>query len=169
MKYYAGIGSRTTPASILKTMEAISYRLSNMGYCLRSGGAEGADTAFENCTKNKQIFLPWEGFNSKYSDNISYFVPPYDEQFVKRFHPRFNSLNHSSLKLMSRNTYQVLGPSLNDPVDFIICWTEDGKLKGGTAQAIRIAKHYQIPVFNLGSDGLKKLSGYILSLNKFIY
>lgn len=50
---------------------------------------------------------------------------------------------------MSRNVYQVLGPNLDDPVEFIICWTKDGKASGGTGQAIRIANDYGVPVFNL--------------------
>jgi hypothetical protein len=44
----------------------------------------------------------------------------------------------------------ILGKRLNDPVSLVICWTEGGKPKGGTAQGIRIAEHYGIPVFNLG-------------------
>jgi hypothetical protein len=32
---------------------------------------------------------------------------------------------------------------------FVVCWTPGGLLKGGTAQAMRIAHAYGIPVFNL--------------------
>lgn len=31
----------------------------------------------------------------------------------------------------------------------IICWTADGGASGGTGQAMKIARHYNIPVFNL--------------------
>jgi hypothetical protein len=44
---------------------------------------------------------------------------------------------------------QVLGNYGNDPVEFVICWTSNGKDSGGTGQAIRIAKAFDIPVFNL--------------------
>ncbi len=47
---YAGIGSRDTPASILDLMTRIARRLSARepwGYTLLSGGAAGADSAFE--------------------------------------------------------------------------------------------------------------------------
>ena len=43
----------------------------------------------------------------------------------------------------------ALGPILDDPVEFIICWTPGGKVTGGTGQAIRIAKDLDIRVFNL--------------------
>ncbi|NMA16004.1 MAG: hypothetical protein GX935_02005, partial [Erysipelotrichia bacterium] len=33
---------------------------------------------------------------------------------------------------------------------FIICWTKNGSGSGGTGQAIRIAKAYDIPIFDAG-------------------
>jgi hypothetical protein len=151
MKYYAGIGSRDTPTDVLKLMTGIANKLSQLNYVLRSGGAEGADTAFETGAKTKQIFLPWEGFNGRYSDNITYFVPELNIDIVKKFHPYYNNLNKPAIKLMSRNSYQVLGLDLNDPAEFVLCWTKEGKMVGGTSQALRIAKHYNIPIFNLYS------------------
>jgi len=38
------------------------------------------------------------------------------------------------------------------PSNFVICYTPHGKDIGGTSQAIRIAKHHHIPVYNLGND-----------------
>jgi hypothetical protein len=32
----------------------------------------------------------------------------------------------------------------------VICYTQGGKLKGGTGQALKIAQKYRVPVFNLG-------------------
>jgi len=161
MKYYAGIGSRKTPKHIQIKMTAIAHRLNSMGYCLRSGGAEGADQAFESGAKTKQILLPWEGFNGKYTDSYQYIIPPLNLELVENYHPTYKKLSHSGQKLMSRNSYQVLGPQLDDPVEFVLCWTEDGKKKGGTAQAIRIAEDHDINVFNFGSDGLEKFSEYM--------
>ena len=43
-----------------------------------------------------------------------------------------------------------LGPHLIEPVAFILCWTPDGLVTGGTGQALRLAKDYMIPVCNLG-------------------
>lgn len=44
---YAGIGSRQTPDDILELMHRIGSTLAINGFTLRSGGAVGADTAFE--------------------------------------------------------------------------------------------------------------------------
>lgn len=42
--------------------------------------------------------------------------------------------------------------NLDSPVDFVVCWTKNGELKGGTALGMRIAKHYNIPIYNLAID-----------------
>ena len=34
---------------------------------------------------------------------------------------------------------------------FVVCWTPGGQLKGGTAQALRIATALNIPIINLGT------------------
>ena len=52
---------------------------------------------------------------------------------------------------MGRNSYQVLGYHLDSAVDFILCYTKNGKDVGGTSQAIRIARDYNIPIFNIGA------------------
>jgi predicted Rossmann fold nucleotide-binding protein DprA/Smf involved in DNA uptake len=47
MNYYAGIGSRQTPEDVLKIMKTIGSFMVHKDYILRSGAADGADTAFE--------------------------------------------------------------------------------------------------------------------------
>jgi hypothetical protein len=148
-KSYAGIGSRETPKEVQEKMTGIAERLSLLDYVLYSGGADGADAAFERGATHKKIFLPWKDFNGRLEDGSEYVVPPKNLDFVKRFHPKPSGLSSGGLALMSRNTYQVLGPDLKSPVDFVLCWTKDGKASGGTGQAIRVATHYKIPVFNL--------------------
>ena len=46
---------------------------------------------------------------------------------------------------------QVLGEDCNTPSSFVLCWTPNGKEIGGTSQALRIAKHYNIPIINWGT------------------
>lgn len=160
---YAGIGSRETPPDICETMTELAHHLSRLGYTLFSGGADGADDAFERGASDKVIFLPWDGFNGRRVDNDQYVVPPYIEDLARKFHPAGDRLKAGALKMMSRNCYQVLGPDLKSPVDFVICWTKDGKASGGTGQAIRVAEAMAIPVFNLKRvDGLNRLSEFVI-------
>ena len=152
MKIYTGIGSRETPLDIMNLMTRLANALANDNWILRSGGAEGADSAFERGAANKQIYLPWNGFNGKTVDNISYFLPHETEEareYVYDYHPNGLYLKQGPFKLMVRNTYQVLGADLATPSDVVFCWTKDGKASGGTGQALRIAQDYKIRIINL--------------------
>lgn len=148
-KIYTGIGSRETPPEILEKMTQYARELSSLGYLLRSGGAPGADSAFESGATHKQIFLPWDGFNGKKKDDINYFVAPYRDDFVEKYHPKPSALSQAGRKLMSRNANQVLGYNFKKPTEFILCWTKDGKASGGTGFAIRMALDLGITVYNL--------------------
>lgn len=116
---YAGIGARKTPNNILQAMETVAAYLASQGHILRSGGADGADMAFENgCDRNqgkKQIFLPWEGFNNHPTSNPS-------NQFITsitahagardlaiKFHPAWDKLKEPGQRMMVRNSYQIMG------------------------------------------------------------
>lgn len=147
---YAGVGARDTPKEIMVLMTSIASKLSKREYLLRSGGASGADTAFANGASLKEIFVPWEKFN----DNPTpYFNPTYQAlELAKKYHPKWGSLSQGAKKLHGRNTQIVLGKDCDDPVDFCICWTKEGKIVGGTGQALRICKDNNIPIYNLAID-----------------
>lgn len=152
MKIYAGIGSRETPIDLQNYMTKIATALTSEDYILRSGGAKGADSAFAAGAGRKEIYLPWNGFNNLYFDNVSYLDVPltkYAEEFVHDYHPAAHRLNATAFKFMVRNTYQVLGADLKTPAKVVFCYTADGKASGGTGQAMRIAKDYGIPIVNL--------------------
>lgn len=150
---YAGIGSRKTPDAILKTFAEIGTAFEELGFILRSGGALGADTAFEsglNLEESKEIYLPWELFNQHPSDRWP--ATPEAHEIARHFHPAWERCNHVARAFHARNSHQVLGQNCNDPVNFVICWTFDGNGGGGTGQAIRIANHWNIPVIDFGKD-----------------
>ena len=150
--FYTGIGSRNTPPEVLEVMEYLGEELARLGYTLRSGGANGADSAFERgCDKangKKEIFLPWRGFNNNPS-TLS-FISEKAIECARYYHPNYSNLSESVKKLMARNGYQVLGRDMYTPTNFIVCYTPLGTGEGGTGQAIRIAKHSGIPIFDLG-------------------
>lgn len=159
MTFYAGIGSRKTPNEICKIMEDLAEVLAQKGYILRSGGADGADLAFENGCKRAngkmEIYLPWKGFN-KNSSKL-YTVSQAARDYTSKFHPGWIHLETPVQNMMGRNAYQVLGEDLKTPGGFVVCWTPDGcispqtrkKTTGGTGQAISIAFENKIPVYNL--------------------
>lgn len=170
---YAGIGSRETPADILHVMRLIGEGLFQQGWILRSGGAKGADSAFEagvdfalaNTLTNgshhyhpKEIYLPWKGFNNSDSELHPQNLPFSAEeiQLSRRMHPGWHRCGAAARKMHQRNLRQILGhPAVNgdfvQAVKFVVCWTEGGKLIGGTAQALRIAQSCDIPIINFGN------------------
>lgn len=160
MKSYTGIGSRETPKNVLELIKVIAKKLAMQGYTLRSGGANGADTAFEQgcdqVTGAKEIYLPWKGFNKNASTLFN--IPPQAAIIAAELcGNRWKHMKRSVQQLMARNTMQVLGKNLDTPSDFVICWTQDGcsnvdnrtKQTGGTGQAIALASLNNIPVYNL--------------------
>lgn len=160
---YAGIGSRRTPPETLGQMRAIAARLARRGLVLRSGGADGADTAFEaGCDAaggQKEIYLPARAFNG----NGSRLFPPSQAalDLAAQIHPTWSHLSVFAQQLHGRNSHQVLGVSLDDPVLFVLAWTPDGaenefersRETGGTGQAIALASRQQVPVINLARPG----------------
>ena len=169
--YYTGIGSRSTPEHQLQLMVRLAQHLASHDFVLRSGGAAGADTAFEHgCDLEggeKQIFLPWNGFNNRnqnIDDGIFANVDDAALAMAQEFHPNWDACSAGAKRLHARNCYQVLGLDLNTPSTFVLCWTPGGLGRGGTGQAIRIAHSREIPVFDLGSDNvLSKLDAYLQS------
>jgi hypothetical protein len=152
MKYYAGIGSRETPQEFIALFERLGEFLAKHGYTLRSGGAQGADKAFEcGCDRakgNKEIYLPWRGFEGSMSNLVVSDKRAFE--IAEEFHPAWDRLGQGGQKLQARNCHQVLGQDLNTPSNFVICWTKGGSGQGGTGQAIRIARHYNVSILDAG-------------------
>ncbi len=149
-KYYAGVGSRETPLDVPVLMTKIARWLDRRDYVLRSGGTDGADTAFAEGATHKEIFLPWEGFNGlRGSPKIDSRAALEAMKIAEHFHPAWNRCSDAAKRLHTRNVYQILGDDLHTSSEFVVCWTKDGKASGGTGQALRIAAAEQIPIFNL--------------------
>lgn len=172
---YAGVGSRRTPEPVLAMMTRIAERLSVLGYTLLSGGADGADEAFRQGAKlNKgkaEIYRPWPDHKMVLDSWRGQRVivpdrPMFDkaEALVQPTHPAWNRLSEAAIKLHSRNAMQCLGENLDNPVDFVVCWTPDGCINGqtrtretgGTATAIVLAANHGIPVVNMARQSWRE-------------
>jgi len=156
MNYYAGIGSRQSPNDILKLMSEIASKLANEQWILRSGGAKGADKAFESWAGElKEIYRPKH-------------TTPEAMKLAMEHHPAPQHCNDYVRKLHGRNAIIVLGLDLITPVKFVACWTYKGNLQGGTALGMRIAEANNIPVFNLAFDDKRDLFEQYISGKKSI-
>jgi DNA-binding XRE family transcriptional regulator len=151
-KYYAGIGSRETPKDICEIMTQLATKLANTGWVLRSGGAKGADQAFE------------KGVPKGFEKEIFYAKDATEKALIlaEKYHPNWQVCSDYARKLHARNGMILLGEKLDSSVEFVICWTKDGKASGGSGQGIRIATNYEIPVFNLyNKEHLERINNFI--------
>jgi hypothetical protein len=151
---YAGIGARKTPPDVLTLMTCIARHLDRWGWTLRSGGADGADTAFAAGADHKEVYVPWPGFTE---DGVTRLSRPTFRamEIAAKYHPNWKNLRDAVQKLHARNVHQILGAGCDASCSMVICWTPDGSTgittaaTGGTGQALRIAYDRRIPIFNL--------------------
>lgn len=163
-RHYAGIGSRETPGEVLAEMATFAARMAARGWICRSGGADGADTAFEQAVPPEamQLMLPWRGFNGR---QLGHVLGESAEQIKRAMqiaaahHPAWGRCSLGARRLHARNVMQVLGPDLSSPSEFIACWARGHRLDaegrvadvpGGTGMAVRIAATHGIPVLHFG-------------------
>lgn len=142
---YAGIGSRKTPEAVLIEMSNIAMKLAMRGWTLRSGGADGADKAFERGADMMRGRKVIRGVTEQ----------PHAMDHAARYHPAWDRCDAYARSLHARNSLVMLGDRLDHPVSFVVCWTPGAAVTGGTGQALRIAedKQYHIPIFNLARGG----------------
>lgn len=162
---YAGIGPRKAPDWVVQFCQVAAEALAWKGYRLRSGHAEGCDEAFEEGAAQaelgleSEIYLPWPTFRYDEAPTASgvIFERPASAAYdiARRHHPSWAILKRGAKALHARNAHILLGPKLDDPVKFVLTWTEKGNTDGsldfsGTGMMLRLAAAYNVPVFNYG-------------------
>lgn len=151
---YAGIGPRTAPIDECETIVSVARQMDQRGWIVRSGHAQGCDQAWETGHKpsQREIYLPWHGFNVQGRLPQGLSISPYTHQLeaiARIVHPHWDRLSIGAAKLMMRNVSIILGPELDDPVQFVAYWSPERKVQGGTGNALRLASLYGIPSFNI--------------------
>jgi hypothetical protein len=155
-----GIGSRKIDAKAFNSLHQIAVKLAKLGWWLRSGGADGSDSAWElgwQGFDTKEIFLPNVGFNGRPKNDACYLTPAdYDvwidaEDIARQLHPVFDRLTEWERAAHTRNVFQVLGKDLKSRSDVVAAYAPPkGKsVTGGTATAFNLAKARGIPTYNL--------------------
>jgi len=134
---YAGIGYRWTPPGVCSIMGNLAADFRRRGFLLRSGGRGNADKAFERGAAGQCGIFDPNG------------ATPEALKLAEQFHPAWHACDNFARRAHGRNMFILLGRELCDPVDFVVCFTIDGRASGGTGQAMRAAEFYGIPVFNL--------------------
>ena len=171
-RFYAGIGSEQTPPWTMQLMTQLAIKLAHRGVWLRSGGARGADQAFEQGLHQSihpsfgQIFLA-SNHACPATPEPTTLIRPKDltqtwhqaSAIAQDIHPNWPAVQSKGFEsYLIRDVYQILGPNLDDPVSFVLMWakgmTFEGEriinVPGGTGQAVRLAAQRGIPIYHLG-------------------
>jgi hypothetical protein len=158
VRYYTGVGSRSTPKPVLEVIDFIAANM-KADYTLRSGRAPGADQAFEYPAGSKaHLYIPWYNFGADVpiNGNPRVIVPKGAllrdaMSMAADIHKNWNAVSEPDRLLHARNCFQVLGDDLNTPSELLICYAQPDRrsVKGGTRTAVELAKMFQIPIYNL--------------------
>ena len=176
---YAGVGARRTPSPVLALMRDMARELAVRGWHLRTGGAPGADSAFAGVAPVGQftVFVPWRGYNGW--DAFANVGAPVcrvlgaDELDAMRaaaapHHPAWERCPDRVRDLHARNVAVLLGADMGQAVEAMVCWTDRGRVSGGTGMAIRLARHYGVPVLNLAEtdprEAMRRLESIAASM-----
>lgn len=167
---YAGIGSRKTPGSILDVMSKAAYYLAIKNWSLRSGGAQGADRAFEDAILCHDKLPRIDGRKATTGHHLTIYRSAHIKQapenekseelnkIARTYNKGFDSKPLYVQGLLVRNVQIILGHYANNPVKFVVCWTPNAQPVGGTGMGIRIAEAHNIQVHNLADpDTLAKI------------
>jgi len=120
-------------------------------------------TYVERLRQHLRVYLPYDGHRGK---RASPFSPYIDAQkllaweeaqtLILTIHPNPNALLHAknpfALQAHTRNAFQVLGDTLKEPSDLLLCWAptdKQGDAIGGTRTAWMLAGKHNVPRFNL--------------------
>lgn len=157
------IGSRKPPERIANIAVKIGRALNERGIRAYSGGAPGMDShfLFDYSPDNRCIILPENGFNGLFSNgkDIIDFRDLNTQKAAdeaRKVAGNFDTQNEYVQRRYARNTIQVLRENLDNPTDFVLFWAEEreGCVKGGTAIAVRLARLYRVPCFNLFKESV---------------
>lgn len=176
-KFWAGIGSRSIDRvddeKTYKRLIDVAGIMATMKYTLRSGGALGADTAFEIGVSKvnrelREIYLP--SYAAKNDKPPKHSYVPADPQncalIARDICGHYAAMSPHARLLHQRNVCQILGLTLDNPVAITICWTLLGSIEGGSATAINLSLELGIPVVNLGDKKFKNMT--LVQLIKYI-
>lgn len=191
MFYYTGIGSRDTPQEVLELMRRLGWAMAKIGVRLRSGGAGGADNYFAlgaidalgNVPEIGEIYLPWKTFPE--TPTAADIVAPelkhwgQAEIIASEIHPAWSRFTENPkkyqavMKLHTRNVFQILGYTLQNPSHAVYCWAppqgNQGHVKGGTATAVALGIKHNVKIMNLFyEENVRKAEAFIARVEQWV-
>lgn len=174
-KSIAVMGSKEHPAEILRlAQEVAEYLKSVSGFkiIIRTGGNDGIEKVIADSLGNKEVFLPWKGFNN--NRESKYTKPsPGCEDVIRKIILTFDNIKEGAKPIFLRIAHVILGKDLNARAECLITYSPDGaetkekvnSKTGYASSSILLANAAKIPVFNLHNpDAFERIKDFISSL-----
>ena len=178
---YAGLAAPQPPPDVWDVLRRAAAFLAARGWMCRSGGAPGAAAACEagalaglraGAPGGLTVYLPWPAFGrgqraylalGPRGDGLRVAVlgepRPAAFALAARHHPDWTRLALGDRARHARNVHLLLGPGLDAPAAFVLCWTADGApgaraapaadAPEGLEPALQLAAARGIPVLNV--------------------
>ena len=147
-----------------KILRTIAEYFDRHGFIVRSGGSPGSDQAVKYCL-NKEIYIPWEGYNKTLAYGKRYTVSeltPKVKELVSKVYQGTHMQAHSP------SVYQLLGYGLDQPSEavFYIASENKDRVLGTTATAVYLAKELGIQSYNIRNLSIEDLRQAIKEVKK---
>jgi len=158
MKYYTGIGSRELSDEQKTFIYWLACEMHDLGYTLRSGDADGADTAFQSgAGKLFETWIPWTSFAKGPSRELQTqkeFLEAEEYLLESDIIPWFKAMGPASQAFHGRNYRQVFGRNKILPEVCFYCAPDDlnGVPVGGTRTAVLVSRNEGIPTINVFTE-----------------
>ena len=137
VRAYAGFGSWNTPAHIVVVIESLGRALAEAGWTLRTGGAAGAESAFER------------GCDAVGGRKELVGRPADIESASAQFWPEtllpWAQLSANTRALLAQSACQILGPDLDAPAKFLAYWKSTDGRSFEIDHALQIAAAHAVP------------------------
>ena len=166
---YAGIGDQHVRPNVLEYAEHIAKTFDDLGWTLRSNGAEGVATAFAKGSTKKEIYIPGPSYRGGIvTDGIdSSELTTWEraKEIAKEWHLTWDECSEYAKGLHARNVFVIAGEDIKTGADMLIYW-KDGDGTHELNHVVRMAERVNIPCFNLcDEDCMEKLEESLNSKN----
>lgn len=151
---YVGTGDEP-PIAIAETIRKISIYLEARNYTWRGGSMSGSEYDFNYYITNKVTLKEIGKDEASYKKNTVY---PEALAIAKSHYPNWDTINRNQQYRLGKVVHQLLGRSLTQLPDFVICYTEDGAInsydlnkENDMVLVLNVCEFLNIKVYNLGN------------------
>ena len=169
---YVMLANRDIPAKGIEAMQSLAAELEKLDFTLRIRGVGEFEKVLEEAIKNKEMHLPWKGFDEK--DSPFAWTPENAKLIAAHLFSGFSDQKPVFQSFMACIVKTMMGKNLVAPAMFAVIYSADGverfEERGPetreAADLLAVANAQRIPVFNIAKQGWKQRLFEAYAMNK---